>query len=356
MAIRGSPILWQGEDSRVTLLDIPRSISAAQGTAERPCQDLLMSTEPLKAPYVAVEPKSERAKQNLQQNTVDENLHKIYRDILSSVLESIRQTHFGPWAHKRPFITNQGTVRHSKKRKLDSQDVPATGDTESEKGEPRSADTPLQDELPVTNNSLQLIHQAHDEPHTPEEICQICAPEDPRFRTNCNPVTLTIHPTKQNGHSAQDTLRLPPYSSCYIGDCAKTSRAFHTAIRHQANEHETRRHFDFILLDPPWPNRSVKRTYQTPGAGYDISGSLDDVYDLLMKMDLDMLMADECLVGVWITNKQAVRELVLGKDGVFDQWGVELVEEWIWLKTTLHGVPVTPIDSAWRKPYEGRGL
>jgi N6-adenosine-specific RNA methylase IME4 len=110
--------------------------------------------------------------------------------------------------------------------------------------------------------------------------------------------------------------------------------------------------FDFLLLDPPWPNRSVKRTHKTAPSTYSTAESLEDIYQLLMGMDLDVLMAESCLVAMWITNKPAVRDLVLGENGIFDCWGVELVEEWVWLKTTVHGEPVTPIDSVWRKPYE----
>jgi N6-adenosine-specific RNA methylase IME4 len=69
-------------------------------------------------------------------------------------------------------------------------------------------------------------------------------------------------------------------------------------------------------------------------------------------MDLDMLMSENCLVGVWITNKSAVRDLVLGAQGLFAAWGVSLVEEWIWVKTTINGEPVTPVNGVWRKPYE----
>lgn len=80
--------------------------------------------------------------------------------------------------------------------------------------------------------------------------------------------------------------------------------------------------------------------------------TLWDIQNLLLEMDLDVLMADQSLVGVWTTNKPAMRDLVLGEGGLFDIWGVELEEEWIWLKTTTNGEPVTPLDSVWRKPYE----
>jgi N6-adenosine-specific RNA methylase IME4 len=37
---------------------------------------------------------------------------------------------------------------------------------------------------------------------------------------------------------------------------------------------------------------------------------------------------------------------------IFDSWGVDLLEEWIWLKITDQGEPMYPINGLWRKPYE----
>jgi N6-adenosine-specific RNA methylase IME4 len=58
------------------------------------------------------------------------------------------------------------------------------------------------------------------------------------------------------------------------------------------------------------------------------------------------------LVAVWVTNKVAFRDLLLGEGGLFEQWGVQLVEEWVWLKVTSDGEPICALDSTWRKPYE----
>jgi N6-adenosine-specific RNA methylase IME4 len=147
------------------------------------------------------------------------------------------------------------------------------------------------------------------------------------------------------------TFYIPHESSFILGPCSN-ARTLHTYIRAQAQELDVPKKFDLILLDPPWPNRSVKRTHKTAHSTYSTAQSLEDIYQLIMGMDLDVLMANSCLVAIWITNKPAVRDLVLGENGLFDCWGVELVEEWVWLKTTAHGDPVTPIDSVWRKPYE----
>lgn len=67
---------------------------------------------------------------------------------------------------------------------------------------------------------------------------------------------------------------------------------------------------------------------------------------------MDMLMGATCLVAVWITNKQAIRETVLGQNGLFETWGIDLIEEWLWLKTTVYGEPVSELSAVWRKPYE----
>lgn len=288
---------------------------------------------------------------NVQNNTVDEEVHSIYREILKNALDSVRQHHGRAWALERRFTNSRDVPQLDKKRKPSDQGLPPDNATASVATRTRAAAIIAKPPHPSVMNLSPSQYKEPNVQHTP---CTTCFLDDIHFRANCSPSLLENQriPICKSINESADALRIPPYSSLYISDCANDSRAFHNAVRHQANEHGTRRHFDFILLDPPWPNRSVKRTFQTVDAGYDISGSINGVYDLLLKMDLDMLMAEGCVVGVWITNKQSIRELILGDDGIFDQWGVELEEEWIWLKTTSHGEPVTPIDSSWRKPYE----
>ena len=73
---------------------------------------------------------------------------------------------------------------------------------------------------------------------------------------------------------------------------------------------------------------------------------------MLLSMDIDSYLEHNALVGVWITNKEAMRTQVLGPGGLFETWNVGLVEEWIWVKVTTAGDPMFDIDSALRKPYE----
>ncbi|KAM3510893.1 hypothetical protein MY11210_005431 [Beauveria gryllotalpidicola] len=103
--------------------------------------------------------------------------------------------------------------------------------------------------------------------------------------------------------------------------------------------------FRLIIMDPPWPNRSVRRTT----ARYKTARSLSDVQALLRAVPVPAHLADDGLVAVWITNKPRIAELL---GGVLAEWGLHVAAEWTWLKVTADGRPLCPLDSAWRKPWE----
>lgn len=105
--------------------------------------------------------------------------------------------------------------------------------------------------------------------------------------------------------------------------------------------------FNLILLDPPWPNRSVQRR-----ANYSISSSTPAIQCLLSSIPIHFLLAPAGIVGLWITNKPTFHNLILEPRGIFEQWGIELIEEWVWVKITKDGEPMCDINGSWRKPYE----
>ncbi|KAK1811528.1 hypothetical protein LTR12_014076 [Friedmanniomyces endolithicus] len=327
------PILWQSETSKVTLIDIPRSIAAAQGTVQHPCHKLLLSNEPLRVPFPSNEPKSAAAKAKLCSGDVEQKFHPEYANLCVEALALVKARWSGDWCLPRHFVTEKPAA----KRKLDDE-RPKPYMTATSAGQSLGLYHPLLPEPDDDDRSRVLT--VTDQGITPSAT--LVANLDER------PIVL---PVSKDHVAGVDRSCVPPGSSFCLGDC-RNARGFRAALSEQSEQQDTRKTFDFILLDPPWPNRSVKRTHQTAGSTYNIAANLRDIEDLLLGMDLDMLMADECLVGVWITNKQAVRELVLDECGLFDSWGVQLVEEWIWLKTTVHGEPVTPLDALWRKPSE----
>lgn len=106
--------------------------------------------------------------------------------------------------------------------------------------------------------------------------------------------------------------------------------------------------FDLILMDPPWPNRSARRKK----GSYNTANTVTEIRELLSAIPVPTHLKDDGLVAVWITNRPSILDLMTSPTGLFAQWGLELVTEWIWLKVTATGEPLFPIDSAWRKPWE----
>ncbi|KAJ3380921.1 Methyltransferase-like protein 4 [Entophlyctis sp. JEL0112] len=100
------------------------------------------------------------------------------------------------------------------------------------------------------------------------------------------------------------------------------------------------RQFDFVLVDPPWPNLSAARA-----ATYD----LVDPYSLF-KIPLKLSLAAGAVVCVWVTHKPKYRKFVVQK--LFSAWGLECVSQWYWLKVTTSGAPIFDERLTNRKPYE----
>jgi N6-adenosine-specific RNA methylase IME4 len=382
-----SAILWQNAARTVTVLDLPTSIARAQAFDPSSVLGEIASVRPLQRPFPSNQPKTPAAAARLNRRhacSSDEFFlfqHATYRKELSRALdETTRAFPDRKWCLPRRNVIDTPRADSSltdpdnddhPKRKLD-----AIGDTpppDELRPLPRASSPifPLkliEEEIHNVGNdvdakqslSYDKNNQDRDSSEHQPSVCEACLSDDRTFLCNCSLTTQRIHYTSQD-HASRPTVEngdhftflVPPKSSFYLADCTASS-AFHASLRNQSQTHDiARRKFDFILLDPPWPNRSVKRSHKTPGKTYSTATTLPELRRLLLKMDLDILMDESCLVAIWITNKPAVRELVLDSEkGLFAAWGVDLVEEWLWLKTTESGEPVSELDGAWRKPYE----
>lgn len=106
--------------------------------------------------------------------------------------------------------------------------------------------------------------------------------------------------------------------------------------------------FDLIIMDPPWPNRSVRRKR----GSYHTANDLDEIRSTLSLIPIASHLTPGGLVAVWITNKASVLELLTSPRGLFAEWGLELIGEWTWLKVTTAGEPTVDVNSTWRKPWE----
>lgn len=98
--------------------------------------------------------------------------------------------------------------------------------------------------------------------------------------------------------------------------------------------------YDVIVMDPPWENKSVKRSKKY---------SHLPEYDL-KKIPIQHLLSPDGIIVVWVTNKQKYLEFV--RDVLFKHWEVELVAHWHLVKLTTCGEYVTEFSSTHKKPYE----
>lgn len=323
---------------RVILVDIPTSIAQAQQDSSLPSDTSLISCPPLTTPYPNHEPRSEVARQKLRQKMATEN-DSLYADLIAESLAAIRKDYSGPWCLPRSYAS-QPEPHQQHKRKADSV---------SSDGESVVDDLLHYLSTDASQHSTFRWHGADRHHHVKELTHETSL--WPRYLSNCSkaPRLLEIHSPSLSTSPAR--FHVPPRSAFYLGECS-ASRPFHMAVKRVAEELDTPRQFDLIVMDPPWPNASVRRTEKSGRSAYQISSTVWDVRQLIFEMDIDVLLANDAVVAIWITNKPAVRELVLGEDGFFESWDVQLEEEWLWCKTTSDGQPVSSLDAMWRKPYE----
>ncbi|KAM9500998.1 N(6)-adenine-specific methyltransferase METTL4 [Clarias gariepinus] len=98
--------------------------------------------------------------------------------------------------------------------------------------------------------------------------------------------------------------------------------------------------YDLIVLDPPWENKSVKRSNR-----YSFLPSSQ-----LKQLPVPVLSTVGCVVVTWVTNRP--RHLRFVREELYPHWGVKLLAEWLWVKVTKKGELVFPLDSPHKKPYE----
>lgn len=122
--------------------------------------------------------------------------------------------------------------------------------------------------------------------------------------------------------------------------------------------------FNVIILDPPWPNRSARRSQSYHTKSYVDMDTLTDYIRQVLCTHLRLRNGraptrttgeddgdDDIpsLGAIWTTNSEKVRRAAYR---ALESAGLHVFEEWVLIKTTGHGELITPIDALWRKPYE----
>lgn len=105
--------------------------------------------------------------------------------------------------------------------------------------------------------------------------------------------------------------------------------------------------YDFILLDPPWKNKFIRRKKRKCiKKGYEMMEN-----DTISDIPINTLLSHSGLVGIWCTN--SIRHMEDVKNLFFPKWGLEYVSTWFWVKVTSCGEAVCSFsNSSGKKPYE----
>lgn len=105
--------------------------------------------------------------------------------------------------------------------------------------------------------------------------------------------------------------------------------------------------FDFILLDPPWWNKYIRRRKsKEPSAGYKMMYNEE-----IASLPIELLLEQHGLVAVWCTNCASHINAV--KHKIFSAWNVQYIATWFWVKVTKSGKPVCQFsEPPGKQPYE----
>jgi len=340
-------ILYQNPAKTVALIDIPRSISLAQGSPSHPHTAQIFSSPALRAPFPSTEPKTEKAKLRLLKLQSQDGFGTQFPEAsLRLAMEETSEGFEGKWCLERKLPADS-PVRQGRKRKY--------GGERKQMTEAESASS-VHHICSISSETQNVPGSASGGFHDPVNLSALI--DSPNavacfngrsfanilFHNPCaRPMTLK-QAVSQSGFS--NMYMIPSHASFFLSkinqETAPSMSMAALTMFSTPSATAGRGQFDFILLDPPWENRSVKRA-----AKYATMRESDPL-EVLQSM-LGQHIAPDGLIACWITNKPSVRDTALE---AFEAWDVDLIEEWAWLKVTANGEPVTAIDGLWRKPYE----
>ncbi|XP_035174429.1 N(6)-adenine-specific methyltransferase METTL4 isoform X2 [Oxyura jamaicensis] len=168
----------------------------------------------------------------------------------------------------------------------------------------------------VNDNDHRAVHVLDDETSILEQDLLSCVTEN---NSNCAKIVVLM---------GQKYL-VPPKSSFLLSDISRLQPLLNY-----------KKKYDVIVIDPPWENKSVKRSNR-----YSHLSSWQ-----IKQIPVAALAAPDCLIVTWVTNRQ--KHLRFVKDELYPHWSVKTLAEWHWVKITRSGEFVLPLDSFHKKPYE----
>lgn len=397
MAIKSS-ILYENPSATAFVVDIPSSIAQAQALSGQDCPPsrphpapsasgsyhggrVLLSSTPLREPYPSsTEPKTEAARARVleriplsERRYHSELIEPLVTEKLTELNAALENNN--EWCLPRIIVDSdaQGSpgdptqggyeqIQPGKRKRQRSIAACSCSCPNQDSGSTHSNRISTRDDPPLIlspgDNAFSSISELSNtvvknksiEPATVKIRCQSTTDELNNDRT-----------TTHNYHS----FHIPPLSR-FLRCTIPISEPIQEKSHHHYHHHQAlipglphEQKFNLILLDPPWTNRSVRRSghYQTQFyKGWDLlTQRIRDIlrghlqYDNAFDREEGTTDTKAPIAAIWITNSAKARktayEAIRGA-------GLEVCEEWVWLKTTMDGRPITEVGGLWRKPYE----
>ncbi|KAL8906986.1 MAG: hypothetical protein Q9207_001672 [Kuettlingeria erythrocarpa] len=303
--------------------------------------DVLYSSPPLEKPYPSIEPRSQKAKEEVKARLprARSSDPPFPQALLLEGLARVRAEYRFEFCSKRKIFSSERTS--SKRKRHESGDRKLLGESNEQGDGSRRGTQKGLVALRAFEHRKPLIlpSVATAEGYGVAHIAEIAN------TVVSNPFEL---PALLDDLETTERYRIPPLSVFILSTIGKREVSVFSKSAYKLLPEPSMSaapgQFDFILLDPPWDNKSARRSRQ-----YQTQRKAEEDPLRVLADTLGKHIAPGGVVACWITNKQSVRDSAIQ---AFETWGVELVEEWAWLKTTVHGDPICAIDGLMRRPYE----
>ncbi|PGG96662.1 hypothetical protein AJ79_09499 [Helicocarpus griseus UAMH5409] len=362
-----SAILYQNATKTVILIDIPTSIGVAQRLrqlpqrAEQAIQDdglVLVSCDPQKDPYPnPPEPKTDKARNSVlaQIPEPQQRFHEEIVPLINDALQEVKNNHQGNWCNPRRTRLANCVVAKESEEDLDNEiNTSAKSDKELPQKRKRRESNTTTTEEGLEEPSFTVVEHESSLSNQPPVILapginRFSALSDTQGPIVQNPsysqAVLNIKSdgqecTTESGlsHPNRISINVPPKSAflnCHLIPGTETRQSPLTTLSSDLK-------FDFILMDPPWPNRSVRRSSHYKEHASPLQPLIEGILQ-------NHMHPHKAIVAIWVTNSLKSRSATLD---ALKSSGLHPFEEWIWVKTTVDGQPVFPTDGLWRRPYE----
>lgn len=366
-----SSILYQNPQKSVFLIDIPASIEIAQiasfnsssvddvgnnkstVSAQQHHYKQIFSSKPVEHPYPSPpEPKSEAARARLLSRIPESEIlfHESIASFVRRGVDEIQQGLGGrKWCRSRRVMTPA--------RQGNSDDKINDGATVGSRtvNEHNAISEPPRKRSKLGRPATYTYNKEKQPPlilssSSVNEFADITGLHGIQVK-NPSPLKAAMMQVEKPGTGITTKYTIPPASSFVLGNLTP-SQPYSTPNISPIPRLPSTEEFDIILFDPPWPNRSVRRSSQYPTHGYLEIDSLVTITQQTILSHLrfgDDNSTKRSIVGIWTTNNAKSRQAAYD---AFSGTNLEIFEVWVWIKITENGELVSPLDGLWRKPYE----